>query len=120
MRRLSVPQAHTKLVCTIGPASRDPDTLQRMLRAGMSVARLNLAHGDADSHRETIRRLREASRLTGRRLAILADLPGPKMRVGRLDPSPITLRREQRVRLVEGQPTGRTAFPTIFRASPNR
>ena len=114
MRHLSVPQAHTKLVCTIGPASRDPDTLQRMLRAGMSVARLNLAHGDADGHRETIRRLRDASRLTGRRLAILADLPGPKMRVGRLDPSPVTLGRDQRVRLVEGASDGTDSIPYDF------
>lgn len=114
MPRLPLPQAHTKLVCTIGPASRQPATLQRMLRAGMSVARLNLAHGDAAGHRETILRLREASLQTGRRLAILADLPGPKMRVGRLESSPITLARDQRVHLIEGTPSGSDEIPYDF------
>lgn len=114
MPRPPLPQAHTKLVCTIGPASRHPATLQRMLRAGMSVARLNLAHGNADGHRETIARLREASRQTGYRLAILADLPGPKMRVGRLEPSPVTLARDQRVNLVEGATGGAEGIPYDF------
>lgn len=114
MRHLPIPKAHTKLVCTIGPASRRPDILQRMLRSGMSIARLNLAHGDAESHRSTIHRLRDASRLTGYRLAIMADLPGPKMRVGHLDPSPIALRRDQEVRLIEGSSSDTSGIPYDF------
>ena len=114
MPRSALPPAQTKLVCTIGPASRHPAILQRMLRAGMSVARLNLAHGDAAGHRETIARLREASRQTGHRLAILADLPGPKMRVGRLNPSPISLTRDQRIDLVEQNAGGPDEIPYDF------
>jgi pyruvate kinase len=86
------PPAHkTKLVCTIGPASDEPRTLEAMLHAGMNVARLNFSHGDFDTHAEVIRRLRAASEATGRRLAIMADLPGVKIRIGELDPETVEL-----------------------------
>ena len=87
-----LPAQKTKIVATIGPASDTPEMLERLLRAGMSVARLNFSHGDFARHGETIARLRAAERATGQRLAIMADLPGPKMRVGRIDPEPIQLR----------------------------
>ncbi len=85
------PSHKTKIVCTIGPASDDVAILARMLRAGMNVARLNLAHGEPDSHAATIRRLREATQQTGLSVAILADLPGPKLRIGRIAPDPLRL-----------------------------
>lgn len=81
----------TKLVCTIGPACDNPSTLDAMLLAGMNVARLNFSHGDFTSHAKTIINLREASARTGRRLAIMADLPGPKMRIGEMEQEPIEL-----------------------------
>ncbi len=65
--------------------------LDALLRAGMNIARLNFSHGDLSSHRETIRRLREASARTGIRLAIMADLPGPKIRIGELEQEPLEL-----------------------------
>src|SRR6476469_4809708 len=71
----------TKIVATIGPASRDPEVLARMVEAGMDVARLNFSHGSADEHAETARRVRDAA---GRQVAILQDLPGPKLRIGKL------------------------------------
>ncbi|WP_457673595.1 pyruvate kinase [Thiolapillus sp.] len=74
----------TRIVATIGPASEAPEILDAMLRAGMNVARLNFSHGDFDTHGRNIRRLREAAQRTGRRLAIMADLPGPKIRVGEM------------------------------------
>jgi pyruvate kinase len=74
----------TKIVATIGPASRDPDTLVRMVEAGMDVARLNFSHGDAEQHAETAQRVRQAAGRAGRAVAILQDLPGPKMRIGPL------------------------------------
>jgi len=74
----------TKIVATIGPASRDPETLVRMVDAGMDVARLNFSHGDHEQHAETARRVREAAGRAGRAVAILQDLPGPKMRIGPL------------------------------------
>src|SRR3712207_9524929 len=74
----------TKIVATIGPASRDPEVLVRMVDAGMDVARLNFSHGTGEEHAETARRVREAASRAGRQVAILQDLPGPKLRIGRL------------------------------------
>jgi pyruvate kinase len=75
----------TKIVATIGPASRDGETLARMVDAGMDVARLNFSHGNAEQHAETARRVRHAAGRAGRPVAILQDLPGPKMRIGPLE-----------------------------------
>ena len=74
----------TKIVATIGPASREPDTLLRLVEAGMDVARLNYSHGTLDEHAETVRRVRDAAGRAGRPVAILQDLPGPKLRIGPL------------------------------------
>ena len=87
-----LPDHKTKIVATIGPASESPEMLERLIRAGLNVARLNFSHGDFTDHAERIARIRAAERATGRRVAILADLPGPKMRVGKIDPEPIELR----------------------------
>jgi pyruvate kinase len=89
---MTLPQNKTKIVCTIGPASESPEMMQRMLLAGMNVARLNFSHGDFSGHARVIENLRAAARSAGRRLAILADLPGPKMRIGKLDKEPLELR----------------------------
>src|ERR1041384_6459253 len=74
----------TKIVATIGPASRDPEVLVRMVEAGMDVARLNFAHGTREDHAETARRVREAAGRAGRQVAIVQDLPGRKLRIGKL------------------------------------
>jgi len=74
----------TKIVATIGPASRDPETLVRLVEAGMDVARLNYSHGTLEEHAETVRRVRDAAGRVGRPVAILQDLPGPKLRIGPL------------------------------------
>ncbi|HZI91826.1 MAG TPA: pyruvate kinase [Thermoleophilaceae bacterium] len=74
----------TKIVATIGPTSDDPDTLVRMVEAGMDVARLNFAHGSAEEKVQTAERVREAAERAGRAVAILQDLPGPKLRIGPL------------------------------------
>src|ERR1700680_5232433 len=74
----------TKIVATIGPASREPATLLRMIEAGMDVARLNYSHGTLDEHAETVGRVRAAAGQCGRQVAILQDLPGPKVRIGPL------------------------------------
>lgn len=94
---MELPTNKTKLICTIGPASDHPDTLAAMLRAGMNVARLNFSHGDFDTHARNIARLREAATQTGYRLAIMADLPGPKIRIGELQEEPIELVNGERV-----------------------
>src|SRR3954453_13963428 len=77
-------QRRTKIVATIGPASRDPEGLARLVEAGMDVARLTFSHGSADEHAETARRVRDAAGRAGRQVAILQDLPGPKLRIGKL------------------------------------
>jgi len=72
----------SKIVCTIGPASRRPDILKEMAAAGMDVARVNLSHGSFDDHRNTIRAIRSLGNV-----AVLVDLPGPKIRIGELKES---------------------------------
>jgi pyruvate kinase len=88
---MSLPKHKTKIVATIGPASDTPEMLERLLRAGLNVARLNFSHGHFETHAGTIERIRAAEKATGLRVAIMADLPGPKMRLGRIEPEPIHL-----------------------------
>ncbi len=71
-----------KIVCTMGPATAGVERLQQLIAAGMDVARLNLSHGDHESHRRMYLDLREAARRSGKALAVLLDLSGPKIRVG--------------------------------------
>ena len=109
----------TGIVCTIGPASRGQGTLAAMIEAGMNVARLNFAHGDLAEHGAAIADIREAARASGRRVAILADLPGPKLRIGRLAEQPVELERGQRFTLVVGELTGdATRASTTFEKLP--
>jgi len=88
----TLPPNKTKIVCTIGPASESQPVMEQMLLAGMNVARLNFSHGDFESHKRVIDTLRAASRTTGRRVAIMADLSGPKMRIGKLKEEPVELK----------------------------
>jgi pyruvate kinase len=89
---MKLPSHKTKIVCTIGPASESQEVMERMLLAGMNVARLNFSHGDFAAHRKVIETLRDASRTTGRQVAIMADLSGPKMRIGKLKEEPVELK----------------------------
>src|SRR5579863_1277473 len=88
---MPLPAHKTKIIATIGPASESPDMLIRLMNAGLNIARLNFSHGDFTQHGELINRIRLASKATGRRIAIMADLPGPKMRIGTIEPEPIHL-----------------------------
>ncbi|PKY10099.1 pyruvate kinase [Acidithiobacillus marinus] len=106
----SLPRHRSKIVCTIGPASDQSKTLEAMIRAGMNVARLNLAHGSAEEHRARIARIRQAAENTGQRIAILADLPGPKIRIGKL-PAPVTLKHGDHVLLAPDAPGTAQAIP---------
>jgi len=89
-----LPRNKTKIVCTIGPASESLEVMCRLIEAGMNIARLNFSHGDFSSHKVVIDNLRAASAKTGKRLTIMADLSGPKMRIGKLDPEPIELKAD--------------------------
>jgi pyruvate kinase len=81
---MSRTERRTKIVATIGPASRDEEIMKRMIEAGMDVARLNFSHGSRELHAENAERVRAAANAAGRNVAILQDLPGPKIRIGRL------------------------------------
>jgi len=74
----------TKIVCTLGPATESPDVLRAMIRAGMTVARLNFSHGDAANKRQTAALVRRVAAEEGRHIALMGDLQGPKIRVGRV------------------------------------
>ncbi|MFM7150933.1 MAG: pyruvate kinase, partial [Gemmataceae bacterium] len=82
----------TKIVATVGPASRDPAVLASLIRAGVNVFRLNFSHGSGEDHAENVRRIREAEKDRGEPIAILADLCGPKIRVGKFPGGSIDLR----------------------------
>jgi pyruvate kinase len=88
----ALPDHKTRIVATIGPASSSPAAMRSLLAAGMDVARLNFSHGDLASHGRVIAALRAAAAESGRRLAIMADLPGPKMRIGALAAEPVELK----------------------------
>ncbi len=110
---------NTKIVCTLGPASDDPETLDALIAAGMDVARLNFSHGDHDGHAATLARVREAAKRAGREVAILQDLQGPKIRVGKLEGGAMELTKGQLVAIVpaEDQPDPET-IPTTYEGLP--
>lgn len=81
----------TKIVCTIGPASRSPETLEQLIRAGMDVARLNFSHGTPAEHLDVITAVRRIATRLGRPVAILQDLAGLKIRIGEVTSGAVTL-----------------------------
>ena len=94
----------TKIVCTLGPASDDENTLRAFIQAGMAVARINFSHGSHEEHARRIESVRRTASDLGRAVAILADLQGPKLRVGLLPPEGVVLTEGETVCLV-GQPS---------------
>jgi pyruvate kinase len=88
-----------KIVCTLGPATSSDESLRALVEAGMDVARLNFSHGDHADHKASYDRVRAASDLTGRAVGILADLQGPKIRLGRFAAGPVFWRDGETVRI---------------------
>lgn len=88
-----------KIVCTLGPASSTPEMIEKLVAAGMDCARLNFSHGSHETHAEAARMVREAGIKAGRPLALLADLCGPKMRIGRFANGKVVLEEGQRFTL---------------------
>ncbi len=91
-------QRRTKIVCTIGPASSSPEMIDALVEAGLDAARLNFSHGAHVDHAEGARLVRDAQARAGRPLALIADLQGPKLRIGDLK-APLELAPGDRVRL---------------------
>ena len=83
----------TKIVATLGPASSDPEILERMVVAGVDVVRLNFSHGSPDDHIRRAELVREICRKVGRTVGIMADLQGPKIRVGKFKDGKVQLER---------------------------
>jgi pyruvate kinase len=81
-----------KIVCTLGPATASPERVRGLVDAGMDVARLNFSHGTHQDHEQVFARVREAAQATGRAVGVLADLQGPKIRLGRFAESPVDWR----------------------------
>ncbi|HNO69431.1 MAG TPA: pyruvate kinase, partial [Pseudomonadota bacterium] len=86
---LASPHRRAKIVCTIGPASRTPEVIGHLIDEGMNVARLNFSHGSADDHRRTVEAVRAEAHKRGKAVAILQDLQGPKIRVGKIKPGTV-------------------------------
>ena len=99
---MKLPGHKTKIVCTIGPASRSEEVLTRLIRSGMTVARLNFSHGTVAEHEKDIRLIRSVSSRLNRPVSILIDLPGPKIRIGELPEDPLLLRKGDVVTLFVG------------------
>jgi pyruvate kinase len=89
----------TKIVCTIGPATASPDRIRELVQAGMDVARLNFSHGDRDDHKRVYDMVRQAADSEGHAVGILADLQGPKIRLGRFAGGLVDWRTGEEVRI---------------------
>ena len=100
--RVGAMSRRTKIVATLGPASSEPDQLDRLLSAGVDVVRLNLSHGDVDEHVKRLYAVRDSAARVGRHVAVLADLPGPKVRSGPFPEGGALLREGTTLRLVPG------------------
>jgi pyruvate kinase len=105
----------TKIICTIGPASGSPAMLQRLIAAGMDIARLNLSHGALKTHAGYIANVRKLAQRAGITIAILIDLPGPKYRIGRLGGGQVTLKKGSHITLTTDDIEGNaTLLPVTF------
>src|SRR5919205_134615 len=106
------PPRRTKIVATIGPASGTAEGVRALVDAGMDAARLNLSHGTREEHSERARLVREAEAELGRPLALIADLQGPKLRIGEL-PAPVTLRPGEDVAVVGTERSNDGELPVL-------
>jgi pyruvate kinase len=110
----------TKIVCTIGPASRPPRILSAMIRAGMSIARLNFSHGTHEEHDAAIRGIRREAARQGRHVAILQDLQGPKIRLGLFEEGEALLAAGDRFTLTTEPVAGNAAVASVsYRGLPD-
>jgi len=96
-KKISLRWRRTKIIATIGPASNTIKSISELIKSGVNVFRLNMSHGDHDSHRGAFKRIRHCSKHADIPVAILMDLCGPKIRVGKFDKNSITLKKNARV-----------------------
>lgn len=96
---MKFPVSKTKIVCTLGPASHSKKIIKELALAGMNVARMNLAHDTLNFHRETLRYIREVEEELKVSIPVMMDIPGPKIRIGKIENGPILLKKGQTIRL---------------------
>jgi len=114
------PYRRTRIVATVGPASRDPEKLEALLEAGVNVFRLNMSHGTHEQHREVIGRVRGISARLGRHVTLLGDLCGPRIRVGHFAGGEMTLVSGQKVTVTTRDvPGGDGLIPSQYAALAN-
>lgn len=104
----------TKIVCTLGPASERPEILERMIRGGMDLARINMSHGDKAAHMLRVQTLRAVAARVNAPIGLLIDLQGPKIRLGELPGSAVTLRQGDSVLLHSGLDGPVGTFPVDY------
>jgi len=104
MKKSSYLERRTKIVCTLGPASGTAEVIERLIKSGMNVARLNLSHGTLGLHTRYLRTVRRISRRLGIPVAVIMDVPGPKYRIGTLSTGHIILKKGTQVTLSSGPP----------------
>jgi pyruvate kinase len=116
---MELPAHKTKIVCTIGPASRSKVVLEQLMLMGMNVARLNFAHGTLEEHKQDIRRIRTVAKKLRHHCMIMSDLPGPKIRIGRLLEEPLLLEKGDKVVLTAKNLAGTTdRIPVEYKQLP--
>ena len=114
-----LPGHKTKIVCTLGPSSRPPSVLSELIKGGMNVARLNFSHGTFQEHTETIRSIRSIATRLKRIVPILADLPGPKIRIGLLENEPLILKKGEEITLTTQDLSGKAGLiPVNYKRLP--
>jgi pyruvate kinase len=116
-RRTALRWRRTKIIATLGPASNSPAMIEQLIGAGVNLVRINMSHGDQDTHRTTIHRVRQAAKRVGRHVGILMDLCGPKIRVGRFENDGIDLKVGSRVVVTTRNVVGKTGLiPSQYRS----
>ena len=115
-----IPIRNAKIVCTIGPASSSPKMIERLIKAGMDVARLNFSHGTHDEHKKVIKSIRDTAKRLKKAVAILQDIQGPKIRTGLLKDGRVVLKSGNRFILTGRKLIGTseiisTTYPAMYR-----
>lgn len=109
----SLDSKHTKIVATLGPASWDEDMIRQLIHAGMDVARINFSHGDQERHGKTIATVRRVAEEEGAVVAILCDIQGPKIRIGKIENEPMILERGDELRLTLDDVVGKDGIVSL-------
>ena len=113
------PGRRTKIIATVGPASWSVDVLRQLIEAGADVLRLNFSHADRGRHARTVEAIRDAAEQAGREVAVLGDLPGPKLRIGELRDDVAELETGMHVKLTPQQVEGdKETIPVTWPGSP--